>query len=400
MSIYDSDKLARMQVVSTTHSWFRRKRITAEERAAICAAYSGGYTEPKLGTRIGYFIFGSFIASAAFGIFSLLYFAGGGFSPSSIACGLVFYGLCCYAAAEIHVRSALTYRSGITHAFLCFGAVSALVGAGIFIDDPQGNKMWVSFLLACCCLALIGYRFRSGLFLLASLICLLLALVFCGFQLGAVGKSLAPFACMVLSAGCYVLAQKQGLPAAKEIPQRVFHLLEYASLFLLYLSGNYFVVRNLSEGITNESVDAGADIPFASLFYAFTVLLPFVYIILGLLRKNRTLLVSGLITILGSIATIRYYHSFLRADVALTASGSILILFAAWALRYLRSPRAGLTSVKSQGEDDEESTGAVSSIGKLVISQVVSGNMPDSTDSDSVSFGGGSGGGGGAGGDF
>jgi hypothetical protein len=403
MIIYRKDKIEAMEVFLAATSWLRRNLISPEEHTAVTEAYAGGYTKPKLLLRIGYFIFACVVISASSGLFYLLFLAASLTSETSIATAGICFGLMAYALAEYHVKTKNTYRSGITHALLCFASGTVLFSIALLIDDQHGNRMWLSFMIASVFLGFIGIRFLSAFFSLASWICFVFACVFGLFQLGKTGMTASPFVCMILSAGFYLYLRN--LVPRKEMRfwSGPLHVLEWASLFTFYLSGNYFAVRNLSEGITNAGIPEGGDIPLAFFFYGFTVLVPILYIVNGLRSKNRVFLQCGLITILLSIASIRYYHSFVRADVALTVSGSLLILFAWVFIRFLKTGKAGITSEKPDEEMEAgENHQALLAVSKLIVSKMASETPSgdDSSDPDQISFGGGSGGGSGAGSDF
>jgi hypothetical protein len=97
-----------------------------------------------------------------------------------------------------------------------------------------------------------------------------------------------------------------------------------------------------------------SEIPLAWFFYSFTVLVPVLYIIAGLAKKNRLFLHAGLICTVLAVASIRYYHSFMPADIALTGVGIFLTIFSWWAIRFLHASKAGITS--QADPDDSESS--------------------------------------------
>jgi uncharacterized membrane protein YgcG len=125
-----------------------------------------------------------------------------------------------------------------------------------------------------------------------------------------------------------------------------------------------------------------------------------VYCVYGLARKNRLFLRTGLICVLLAIATIRYFHSFLPAEIGLTLGGILLCSLAVAMIRMFKTERHGITSAPDLDSRSKEKR-ALSEISKLVIASVAtsSGQTSDPQEG-GIEMGGGSGGGAGAGGAF
>lgn len=170
-------------------------------------------------------------------------------------------------------------------------------------------------------------------------------------------------------------------------------MIEILSLSTLYLSGNYLVVRQLSEILLNAEFSPGTDISFAYIFYAYTIAVPLVYIWLGLKSKELILIRTGIILEVAGVLSIRYYYSILPPETALILAGLVLSLTAWFTIRYLKVPRNGIT-LEDTPESRREEMEVLSS---LVISQATSNlQSPDKP----TQFGGGESGGGGAGGGY
>ena len=75
-------------------------------------------------------------------------------------------------------------------------------------------------------------------------------------------------------------------------------------LVLFYLSCNYLVVRELSVEFLGNEVLPGQDIPFAYFFYAFTFIVPVVYLVQSLKTKDRIMLWISFLAIAFSFYTI------------------------------------------------------------------------------------------------
>jgi hypothetical protein len=77
------------------------------------------------------------------------------------------------------------------------------------------------------------------------------------------------------------------------------------------------------------------------------LLLPFVYIWRGLAKKDAILLRLGLLLIAAAVFTLRAYHYLLSVEAALTIGGSIILLIIYGIIKYLKTPKHGITYAES-----------------------------------------------------
>ena len=85
----------------------------------------------------------------------------------------------------------------------------------------------------------------------------------------------------------------------------------------------------------------GKDIPFAIFFYAFTFIVPVVYLVQALKTKDRIMLWISFLAIGFSIYTIRFYYSVLPIEVALTLGGLVLFAIAYFSIKKLKDKETG-----------------------------------------------------------
>ena len=146
----------------------------------------------------------------------------------------------------------------------------------------------------------------------------------------------------------------------------------------------------------NLNLQEGQNIPFAWLFWIFTVSIPLVYIARGIQKKDVVLMRMGLIFIAAIVFTVRYYYHVLPAETAMMLGGLIMIAIAYSLIKYLKEPKYGFT--------DEEQSNANSfarkQIESLIIAETFGQTKIETNTGNATEFGGGSGGGGGAGGEF
>jgi uncharacterized membrane protein YgcG len=166
-------------------------------------------------------------------------------------------------------------------------------------------------------------------------------------------------------------------------------VLEVCCLVLVYAGGNYYVVRELSINLMDLVLQPGEDIPFAWLFYFFTGALPIIYLFAGIRNKNVVLLRIGILILILSIATFKYYFLPGYTEVFLMVTGGILIIAVIILMRYLKQTRNGFTS-----ENILSSSWANLNVEAFVISQTMGGNQPEKIEVKETGGGGSFGGGG------
>lgn len=291
------------------------------------------------------------------GLFMRVFLFIAGYVGGSAAIGLWFYiwkdnldeywrfvsliagiGLLVFLEAVL-IRTQNHFKSGITEVVL-YGAL-ALIAMGIAADT--GADDWVALLIVVLLCVLAAIRYTDAF--LSALALVLLAVVFLFFvedeRLG-LARVLLPFFVMVFFTGMYIIFlrfEKRWLAAwAKPI-----YAAQAISLILTYLGGNYLVVRELNAQLSGEVVRLGEDIPMAWLFYGLTILMPILYVFMGIKNRDRIRLWVGMLTTGFSVFTFKYYYSFGHPEVTLTIAGLFVLAFSVFVLNRLKTPKAGFT---------------------------------------------------------
>jgi uncharacterized membrane protein YgcG len=146
---------------------------------------------------------------------------------------------------------------------------------------------------------------------------------------------------MTLSAIAYLLLRRLSTAESLRHYQACLSLLQMAALLTFYLSGNYYVVQNTDASIHGE----GTPIALSWLWWIFTGIVPIIYVVAAIHKKDTILLWTGLTLVAGAIFTIRYYYHILPAELAMIIGGCILIAGAYGLIRYLQTPKHGFTSI-------------------------------------------------------
>jgi hypothetical protein len=395
MIIYNREWLDNLAIRKKSLQWFDKGFISREEHEAIKQKYPTQYKTYGIFPKIGLFIFTNIILLAAFGLFALMLLGNSGRTMLTVI--LFMSGGGAYVAAEVFVKGNGFCRNGVVEAIL-YGSVIALNGAilSLMPEDVLDHQLLTIFICITPLVVFAAIRFADSLLTLASFILVLIINALIVLKIGTPGKILLPFESMGLSyLVCYLAKREKNKPELRYW-KNPLTVLEAAGLIAFYLSGNYMTIRILTESLLDTTIEPGQDIGLAPLFYAFTIVTPIVYIWRGLKLKDYIFLRLGLLLLVAGILSIKYYHSLMPPETALSLSGIVMILLAYFSIRYLKTPQQGITfDIIEQSERNQ----AMMNIANVAVSQVMSGHQAPAK-SDNVEMGGGDFGGGGAGADF
>jgi hypothetical protein len=362
--------------------WQRRGLLAPAQQVAIDAAYPGSYYRPNIWIRI------LLLGLTLLGIATVLGFTvlvtDEKLTPAAYGV-LVLVGT--VALLELTIKGSSHYRSGVDNALL-YSAVLAWA----FLANEISEHIAASSSVDTCSLLLLLpvllaalVRYADPLVAAVSFGAAFKLLVNVLLQ-SALGQMLLPFGVMATAVTLLLVLRRLPIRPDYFYYRSAGLVLRTLGLAVLYLAGNYLVVREGNAHLLGGGGLSG-QIPLAPLFYACTAGIPMVYIILGLRRHDRLLLTLGLLALAFSLFTLRYYRQLLPPEIAATLGGAVLLLGALAALRYLRTPRHGLTATA-----DAEATPHFN-LESLIVAQTA--HVPAAPEA-GFQFGGGQSGGGGA----
>jgi hypothetical protein len=401
MIAYSKSSLERSRITNTAETWNKRELISNESLDKIKVSYKPDSYTPNFFVRMGLFVFTLILANAGLGLLTLITL--GGSSEFSIGIRLLIYGIIAFITLEAMIKNKKLFKAGIDDALLYITLSYLISGICIlvFIKNYEDNNYMyedptidILFCLAWAFLFLLAAAIRYTDSLIAALsYCCLFAILFLILNRGGViAQSIIPFAGILFSAIVYYFIKKyKNLESLIEWKEAMT-IIEILSLFTFYISGNYLVVRELSQVLFEKEIPEGADIPFAMVFYVFTALIPFVYLYKSLLSKDRIMLRVGLVIFTMGILTFKYYYSLGHHEISLTLAGLTMIALVVLIMKYLKTPRHGLSSK----EDWEGNSLLNTDIETIVISETFKNPGQEK----GMDFGGGKFGGGGAGSSF
>lgn len=356
--------------------------------AALKAAfekYPVGFYTPNFFIALGLLLLTLVVVLFSFGIV-LVFFRDA--HTSTLGVMGVLTGIACFAVLEKLISSKKYYREGIDEGLLWGGV--ALIFFGISLPHNLGGLSNSVLLFLLCIFGLLRYGDRLiGFVMYASAISIIFFLF---IRFGPIGKSIIPFAVMLFSLLTCMVADRWFKKGNYDVYNNSLLTMKYTSLLFLYAAGNYFVERELNNSFFNLNLGAEDKIPMGWLFWILTVVIPVVYLLIGIKKKDRPLIWLAIVLLAVVVFTIRFYHAVLSLEATMTVAGVLLIGIAYFLLQYLKEPKNGFTSKELSGKDKQEKH----NIEALIISETFSpgqtGNRQD--------FGGGDFGGGGASGNY
>ncbi|MET0945274.1 MAG: hypothetical protein ABWY22_07690 [Flavobacterium sp.] len=335
MIAHDKQLLGDLALLEEANSLQNAGFISKEQKDLIKKQLPDFKTQKNILVRLGFFLLGSFLYGSICGAISIVGMVG----------DELYFKICCYIFAGVGFAGAeflanqKYYGHGLDDAFILGAILNVGFAIGITTD---GYELIIAIFMAIT--AFVMYRRYLHLpsllvFCLASS-----AVLFYGlFEFGEIGKTILPFAAMIAAAGFYFSTKKSIHSLMESYYYNGLLLANSFCLILFYLSCNYLVVRELSVMLLGNEVLPGKDIPFAYFFYAFTLIVPIVYLVQALKSKDRIMLWISFLAIGFSIYTIRFYYSVLPIEVALTLGGVVLFVIAYFSIKKLKEKESGLT---------------------------------------------------------
>jgi hypothetical protein len=301
---------------------------------------------------------------------------------------LIFLAILCYITLELLVKTKQYYNAGVDNVLMIM--VMAFVISAFFVSDFE-----VSWLAISSTVMVIGLwlsiRFTDAFMAMISYCCFFMFLFLLYLKAGYIPKATAPLMMMAVSALVY-FAMKKLVNSQTFMYRFCFKTVIFLTLITFYASGNYFVVKELSNQMFQLQLTLHDPIPLGWLFWMLTFIIPPAYIIYGIIKKDFPVMRTGLGLIAATIFTIKYYYTMLPVEIELLIAGIILIALGYALIRYLLIPKYGFTSADLYPSKKEALNAEA-----LIIAETF--NKQATIESDGL-YGGGSSGGGGATGEY
>ncbi|MEG0848875.1 MAG: hypothetical protein RSD71_08320 [Flavobacterium sp.] len=387
MILHNKNLLNNLALVEEAETLESGGFISKEQKKIIKNVLPAFRSQSNILVRLGFFLLGSFLYSSICGAISLIGLSGEDF----------YFKICCYLFAGVGIAGAELlgnqnyYRHGLDDAFIL--GIPLNIGFAVAIST-EGQEISIAVFVAIA--SFLTYRrYLHPLSMLVFCFASTAVLFYGMFEIGDIGKTILPFVTMLVSAGFYFLTKGK----IKNLTEVYFRdgliLANSFCLILFYLSCNYLVVRELSFELLGVDVLPGEDIPFAFFFYAFTFIVPIVYLVQALRTRDRIMLWISFAAIGFSIFTIRFYYSVLPIEVALTLGGLVMFAIAYLSIQKLKNKEEGLTFKP----DRINNSNAILNAEALIVASTF-GMKPEVKTDSPMDFGGGGFSGGGSGESF
>ncbi|MES2428005.1 MAG: hypothetical protein V4560_13580 [Bacteroidota bacterium] len=396
MIIYNKTWLNNLQIQQEAEQLHNAGCLTHDELKPIKEAYPVGFYMPGPFARTGLFLLTCVGTSFSFSFLSLMMSSSGIIDSFG---WFLFLGLICTIALEVLVKSKHYYRAGINDAlmWIAFGLLTVATGWMLGVDNYGTGH--THYLPTSMIILVISFYFtlRYANTIMSIISCLLLfAVVFFTWQqVGSFGNATMPFIIMIVAALLYFQATKLIKKAKQRYYEECLIMVQIVSLVILYLAGNYFVIGYLNNMLNNVVTDGPpTGIKLGPFFWAWTMLLPLLYIIRGVMKKNIMLIRIGLVLFAVAIFTFRTYYHVMSTELAMIIGGIALLVIAYTITRYLKTPKHRFTHI-----DIDNTAGSDNLKLEALFTAATLGHSkaaPTQTDR----FGGGNFGGGGTGGGF
>lgn len=382
-SAYHELFIYNLQVIKKATRWRKHDLINQEQLLAIKGAYQTPLFHPNFAIRILLFLATLLASSGVNGLFMLFFEE---FGDTALFVFFIALGVLAFVLLEKVFIANKHFQSGVTDAITYLACGFIIGGVGGLMDFDN------IFLIQLTCLlvfAFAAYRYLDIVITFAFVITLGWIIFYNSYEAGGVFKSIIPFLFIITFSILYFVTRSLTKNRKLRLWSNNLLVLESCSLLLIYAGGNYYVVRELTINLMEFTLQPGDDIPFAWLFYFFTVSIPALYLIAGIRSKSVVLIRFGILTLALSIATFKYYFLPDYTEVFLLIVGAVSILLAIILIRYLKQIRNGFTS-----DNIVSSAWADVHAEAFIVSQTLGGNQIENTASPESGGGGSFGGGG------
>ncbi|MCI0752025.1 MAG: hypothetical protein L0Y35_09315 [Flammeovirgaceae bacterium] len=361
-SAYNETWLHNLRLLKEVKRWKKKGIIPDEQFTEMAKAYPVHFYHPNFIIRILLIIATLLALSGVTGFFALIMPHD---TETTVAMLCILYGFVSWIILEKKFIKENHFKSGVNEAILYHSIGFIAGGIALLMDFDSQLILWGCLIL----LAFAAYRYLDLLCTLAGLLVASYLLFHNFYELGGIMQQLLPFVFIAAFTPFYFFIKKIKSRPITDPWMYCLLIIEAFSLLMIYLAGNYFVVRELSIELMGLALEPGQEIPFAFVFYGLTVLIPIGYLYAGIKNKDQVLMRVSLVVLAFSVFTFKYYYSTGHHEITFTTSGIILITISLLLLRYLKTPRNGYTC-----ENILEEKWANANAEAFIISQTLGGN--------------------------
>lgn len=337
MIVYNKSQLHNLATIKEAQAWAKSKVIGPDQLQAIRQAHPVSLYHPNIIIRVLIFVASLIGLGGITGLFGLMFIDS---LENAIHVLMLVYGVVSWVMLDfVVIGQNQHYKSGLTEALLYHSMLFVWLGLAGFSDYDEAMLWWLSLPI----LFFAALRYLDLISTVAGMFVLGYLLFDTCYNLGGIFQFIIPFIFLVVFIPTYFLVHTIRTNFSAWPWQHVLLLTEVVTLLFIYAAGNYMVVRELTVNLMYLELADGEDIPYAWLFYGLTVLLPLIYVYVGIRKKDIVLLRVSLVVLAFSVFTFKYYYSLGHPEVTITLAGMVLLVIAFGLQHYLRIVRAGYT---------------------------------------------------------
>ncbi len=340
--------------------------------------------------RILFFFLGAFLYSSVCGLISITFLSNLENETIWTVAPFIF-GIIGILVMELLIAPNMKYyKNGLDDAVVAGIPLSVGFGFGLVgAYDTSIISLSVFFAATICYL-----RYLNIPSLLVAVIALVATIASAMIDYIIYGSALAPIVLAAVAYFSYKYNSRLLVKVKKPYYYQGIVILKISSTILFYLSLNYTVITELSyELMPDLEVNTFSTI-MSYLFILLTAIIPFVYIYLGLKNKDKPLFIVGILTLVASYFTLRYYYMFINLETELLFFGVLIFISSYLVLKRLKNNLQGFTFLPDRlSNTNSEQLEVLASIAQF-------GRNATATESSPMEFGGGGFSGGGAGESF
>ncbi|GAB3894830.1 hypothetical protein [Spirosoma agri] len=391
MKAYNEQWIYNRELVTQAERWHRKRLLSDDQFTAVRKNYPVDFRQTNGFIEIGLFLFttvailGCYLLPAS-GLSALL--------DSRTVYGLfnIGFGILVGLVGHRLINKRLLYRNGVDNAFVV--TLAGFLAFGLNQLMPSGLSTSTHYLLTLPLLLAVLWYYGDTLIAFFSL-ATFYAFIVNGLLSVSWGREALPFVLMAVSGILYFFARNPNLIWAKSPVRDAYYadpqnLVEWITLIVLAASGNYFMVRELHGLLLKPRPAIAPEIGLSVLFWLLTFAIPVVYLWQGLLKKDRMLIILGILGLIGGVITVHEYAALVPLNVALVICGLTLMGLAILGIRYFRQPKNGFTDAPDDDSPDEFFTNAEA------LASIQAATSAHQSPTDNARFGGGSFGGAGS----
>ncbi len=405
MTAYDKTLLDNVYIDEEANRLKQSGFISEEQYKGLSNQLARLKSQNNLFIRIGFFVLGCMLYSSICGLLSLLWlgicdsiYVNAGDRNDAYLYVVYVLSIIGFGVKEFMSREMKYFGFGLDDAFILGAILALLIGIGLTFEENY-DPNYLAVIIVMAAVSSIAYLRYLNLSL-ALLACIGIAgsIAYLVFDYLIIGKTILPFVMILFSGAAYFISKKILQNLTSPYYYNGLKLAKGFCLILFYLAGNYYVVRELNFSLSEDYFynSVSPEIPFALLFWAFTFIIPVVYVVFSLKNKDRIMLWIGFLALCFSFFTFRMYHHVLPPEVAFTIGGLVLFAFTYFAIKKTKYNETGITFKADRFTDPN----AFANLQTLVTASQF-GLKPEVKAEDSpMEFGGGGFSGGGSNGEF